>query len=286
MLAIRRVGVEFMVKLSAFVCAHNEESRLRECLARLRFADEIIVLLDRCTDGSERIALAMADKVLTGAFPLEGPRRTAALDACSGDWIIEVDADEDVTPELAAEIRAFIETDVGTAWRKIPVDNYVQGRLIRYGWGGTFGVDSVARLYRRGVKSWKLGRVHPGVALSGRGGPPLKHALKHWVDTDVSDMIARLDRYTRLRAQDLAEGGGDLGLWSNAFRGVRRFWKSYVSRKGYREGAWGVLIATMAGLYPFLSAVRARLEPRIDLTKMQASEPARVLEVPQARMSA
>ncbi|MBL8551298.1 MAG: glycosyltransferase family 2 protein [Hyphomonadaceae bacterium] len=275
-----------MVKLSAFVCAHNEEARLRECLVRLRFADEIVVLLDRCTDGSERIARAHADKVLTGAFLLEGPRRTAALEACSGDWILEVDADEDVTQELAAEIRAFIETDTDTAWRRIPVENLVQGRLIRHGWGGTFGVDAVQRLYRRGVKSWRRGRVHPPVQLVGRGGPPLRHALRHWVDTDVSDMIARLDRYTRLRAQDLAETGGDIGLWSNAFRGVRRFWKSYVSRRGYREGAWGVLIATMAGLYPFLSAVRARIETGPYPASAEDEEAARVLEVAPPRMSA
>ena len=88
----------------------------------------------------------------------------------------------------------------------------------------------------------------------------MRNALRHWVDADISDMVRRLDRYTALRAQDLVEYGGDVGIASNMMRAVRRFWKCFVSRKGYREGAWGALIALMAALYPLLSALRARTE--------------------------
>ena len=75
-------------------------------------------------------------------------------------------------------------------------------------------------------------------------------------------MIQRLDRYTHQRALDLVERGQVGGVAENAFRGFRRFLKCYISRKGYREGGWGVLIALMAGLYPLLSTLRARLEIR------------------------
>jgi glycosyltransferase involved in cell wall biosynthesis len=248
-----------MTKISALVCARNEERRLADCLSRLRFADEIVVLLDRSDDRSAEIARRYADVVVEGAFPLEGPRRSAGVIACSGDWIFEIDADEQVGQDLAAEVRQHAETAGDAAHFLIPVDNYVGSRLIRHGWGGSFGTSAVVRLYRKGVKSWAGERVHPGVKLQGASGGRLAHPIVHLVDDDVSDMLKRLDRYTDLRAQDLVDKGHIPGLANAAFRGLRRFWKCFVRRKGYREGGWGVLIAVMAGLFAFLSVLRARL---------------------------
>jgi len=247
------------IKLSALVCAHNEEKRLAACLQRLRFADEVVVVLDRCTDRSAEIARQYADRIVTGAFPLEGPRRAAGVEACSGDWIFEVDADEIVTPALADEIRETAQSAIVPSHFLIPVDNYVGRRLIRHGWGGSFGTSAVTRLYRKGCKHWKSQRVHPGVILDGVAGGRLNTPLIHHVDDDVSDMIRRLDRYTELRARDLVDEDRVGSLGSAAFRGLRRVWKCYVRRKGYREGHWGLLIAVMAGLFAFLSVLRAHL---------------------------
>ncbi len=79
------------VRLSALVVAHDEEHQLGECLAGLRFCDEIVVLLDRCGDGSREVALRYTDRVVEGAWPIEGPRRQAGVDACRGEWIFEID---------------------------------------------------------------------------------------------------------------------------------------------------------------------------------------------------
>lgn len=247
------------VRLSALVCVRDEEAALADCLERLEFADEIVVVLDRCTDGSEAIARRLADVVVAGTFPLEGPRRAAGVKACSGDWILEIDADELVSDPLAEEVRRRIAGPTPAAHFLIPVDNYVGAKLIRHGWGGSFGTSAVTRLYRRGAKAWNAARVHPGVTLVGEGGGRLANPLVHLVDLDVSDMFRRLDRYTDLKAQDIVDQGKPDGLWESAFRGLRRFYKCYVSRKGYREGGWGVLIATMAGLFVFMSVLRARL---------------------------
>jgi glycosyltransferase involved in cell wall biosynthesis len=247
-----------MVKLSALVCVRNEELRLAECLAHLSFCDEVVVVADRCADRTETIARDHGAKVVSGAFPLEGPRKQVGVDACSGDWIIEIDADELVGPALAQEIRQAIEADPRGGYFQIPVDNYVGARLVRRGWGGSFGTSSVARLYRHGVKRWKDHRVHPGVTFEGTLAGKLATPIKHTVDDDIMDMVARLNRYTDLRALDLADKGGKLGLGDNVFRGVRRFFKCYWSREGYKEGELGFLIALMAGLYPILSCLKAR----------------------------
>jgi glycosyltransferase involved in cell wall biosynthesis len=245
--------------LSALVVARNEEVQLPDCLASLGFADEIVVVLDRCEDNSREIAGRFTDRIVEGAWEREGPRRNAGIAACRGDWIVEIDADERVDAVLAAELRAVAAASPAD-WHLIPIDNYVGDHLVRWGWGASFGRSAHAGLFRRGAKMWGEGRVHPAIALSGRQGPTLNARLAHRVDRDISDMLRRLDRYTSARAADLREAG-DIGtLGRNIRRMFSRFWKCFVARRGYREGAWGFLVALCAALYPILSHLKARLE--------------------------
>ncbi len=245
--------------LSAVVVAHNEEAQLAECLKGLSFCDEIVVVLDRCTDKSKEIAQLFASNIVEGAWEREGPRRHAGINAARGVWLLEVDADERVPPALADEIRRACSLSADS-WHLIPVDNYIGDRLVRHGWGASFGKGAFAGLYRRGAKRWGDQRVHPEVTLSGSQGPMLKGRLVHHVDRNISDMIGRLDRYTTARARDLRDSGEIGSYRRNVRRIFSRFWKCYVARQGYREGPYGFLIALCAGLYPILSYLKARLE--------------------------
>lgn len=247
-------------ELSALVVAHDEEERLADCLSCLAFADEIVVVLDRCRDRSREIALHFTDRLIEGGWQREGPRRHAGIDACRGEWILEVDADERVTPELAAEVRKVIHSSTA-AWHLVPIDNFIGEHCVRWGWGASFGRSAHAALYRKGAKQWGDQRVHPTVSLSGKQGETLAARLLHYVDRDVSDVLRRLDRYTSAHAQDLRDSG-DIGSYDRNLRRVAsRFWKCYVGRKGYREGPYGFLIALCAALYPILSYLKARLDP-------------------------
>ena len=246
-------------RLSALVVAHNEERQLEECLSTLRFADEIVVVLDRCTDGSKAIAGRIAHKVVEGAWEIEGPRRNTGLDACAGDWILEVDADERVPPALAEEIRAAIATASAPAHYLIPFDNYIGKRLVRYGWGGSWGVSATTRLFSRGVKRWGDQRIHPAVTLAGEK-RWLKTPMIHYVDAGISDMLRRLDRYSSARARDMRENGTKETFGRNFRRLFTRFFKCYVRRKGYKEGYWGFLVALMAALWPMLAWLKYKLE--------------------------
>ncbi|MBV9859529.1 MAG: glycosyltransferase family 2 protein [Alphaproteobacteria bacterium] len=245
--------------VSALVVAHDEERQLAACLERLAFADEIVVVLDRCSDGSRAIAERFADRLVQGAWEREGPRRHAGIAACAGPWILEIDADERVPPELAAEIRTVIAESTA-AWHLIRVDNYVGARLVRWGWGASFGKSAYAGLFRKGAKHWGDQRIHPEVTLAEPQGATLDHRLVHLVDRSVSEMLQRLDRYTSARAQDLRDSG-DIGSYGRNLRRIAtRFWKCYVGRRGYREGPYGFLIATCAALYPILSYLKARFD--------------------------
>jgi glycosyltransferase involved in cell wall biosynthesis len=246
------------------LCVRNEEAQLADCLACLDFAAEIVVVLDRSTDGSEAIAERFGARIVTGSFEREGARRHAGIDAAQGPWIFEVDADERVPPALATEL---VQTAVTSRFARhlIPVDNYVGGHLVRYGWGGAFGKGAYAGLFRKGTKRWGDQRVHPKVVFGGNAGPRLNTPLQHYVDRSIWDMVARLNRYTDLQAQDLRDHWREIGavderLGRNLLRIVGRFYKCYWRRKGYREGKWGILIATMAALYPILSYLKAVLE--------------------------
>jgi len=236
--------------LSALVVARNEEAQLGACLESLRFADEIVVVLDRSTDRSAEIARQYGARLVEGAWELEGPRRNAGLDACRGEWILEVDADERVPPALASEIRAVLAKPAGEIFL-VPMANYVGGKLIRYGWGAYNGVAAKPILFHAGAKRWGEGRVHPSLEMTA---PRLRiyERMDHFVDRDLSDMFARLNRYTDLAARDAIEAGRMPSLPGALRRIFSRGWKSYIARKGYREGAVGIALATFSALYPLL----------------------------------
>lgn len=245
-------------QLSALVVAHNEETRLAACLDKLSFADEIVVVLDKCTDGSRDIALSYTDRIVEGSWELEGPRRNAGIDFCRGEWIIEVDADEHIPAELGREVREVVATSEHSR-HLLPVDNMIGQRLVRYGWGASFGKGSYAGLFRRGTKIWGDQRVHPSLELTGSQGARLTGRVIHYVDRDTHDMIRRLNNYTSARAKDLVDSGDIGSLANNVRRFFSRFYKCFVSRKGYKEGRMGLLIALCAGLYPLLSYLKAAI---------------------------
>ncbi|CAA7614914.1 Glycosyltransferase [Candidatus Terasakiella magnetica] len=247
-------------RLTALVVVHNEEKRLQSCLDKLHFADELVVVLDKCTDGTKEIALSFGARLIEGAWEREGDRRNTGIAACTSEWVLEVDADEHVPPALAEEIRRVIATSA-FAWHEILVDNFIGTRLVRHGWGASYGKAAYPGLFRKEAKTWGLDRVHPSLTWRGRKGPMLENRLLHYVDKNISDMIRRLDSYSTARAKDLRERGETWGSGaSNVRRMVSRFFKCYVRRGGWKEGGYGLVIAVCAALYPMLSHLKARYE--------------------------
>ena len=221
-----------------------------------------MVVLDRCTDRSSEIAHELADVIIEGGWEIEGDRRNLGIRACSGEWILEADADEFVPEDLAREIRMAI-ADTNYDRYSIPVRNYVGKHYVRHGWGnGSFGKHSYGGLFRKGAKWWGNSRVHPGLEISGRNGPSLRCAVDHYVDRDVSDMIRRLNNYTDWRARDIVDRGetNKIGL-ATAFRKfLSRFLKVYFRRKAYKEKELGIMVALCGSLYPLISHIKAKEE--------------------------
>lgn len=268
------------MKLSALVCAQNDEARLADCLRGLTFCDEIVVVADRCVDRTAEIARQFGARVIDGIFPLESQRKTVGVSACLGEWILEVEPDERVDAKLAYEIRAAIHGRPGGAWFDVPVANFVGGTLVRRGWGAGLGDVMAPRLFRRSVKRWKAGRVAAPVALDGRYAGAIETPISRWADADLGHMLGRLNRLTALRALDLADAGKSGTLIGDVGRGLRQFWTCYVVRQGAREGELGLLISLMAGLGAVLSGARAReiLKTRVIAEAAEPALPARIVQ--------
>ena len=243
--------------LAALVIARNEAERLGPCLERLGFADEIVVLLDRTTDASAAVARAYRAQVIEGEWPDEPTRRNAGIEQCRSDWVLEVDCDEWVPPALAAEIRAALAS-AREGYFLVPLANHIGERLVRHGWGAYNGVAAKPILFRRGMKRWGKARVHPPLTLEGER-QRLREPMLHFVYRDVSDMLARLDRYTTLAAEDVIESGASAHLSTALRRMLSRAWKSWVARRGYREGAHGVALALYSALYPMLIYLKVKI---------------------------
>lgn len=243
-------------KISALVIARNEEKRLQTCLEHLAWADECIVVLDRTTDRSKDIAISHGAYVYEEAWEKEGERRNFGISKCKGPWILEIDADEWVSEALAQEIQEIIKSSTFD-WYEVPVDNYIGSRLVRYGWGGSFGTTAVPRLFKKDIKTWGAQHVHPSVTFAGKKGKRLKNGLIHHLDKDLSDTLKRFDSYTTARAKDLASQNKHERVSTNIRRFFMRFYKCFFRRKGYKEGALGFVIALLTGLYPLVSALKA-----------------------------
>jgi len=178
------------VKLTVTVITLNEAAHIEAALASVAWADEIIVVDSGSTDGTVEKARPLATRVEQHAWAGYGAQKNHASELASHDWILSIDADERVTPELAAEIRATLEQPAVGGYR-IPRVTYYLGRWIR---STDWYPDLQLRLYDRRAASWNHRRVHERVELGSRPGR-LRHELQHFAYRDVSHHLATIDRF-------------------------------------------------------------------------------------------
>ncbi len=261
-----------MTKISATVVAHNEEKKIEDCLRSLDFVDEIVVVLDKCSDGTKEIVKKYTNKIIEGSWNIEGARRNVSLDNCSGDWIVEIDADERISEELAVEIKATIaqieREKLDIEMLTVPIHNHVGSRLVKYGWLRILA-PTHRQITKKGVKKYHEDkRIHPTADFKEEvKTKALTQYLIHLMDDDIFDMIARFNRFTNWMALDMVtkgkvkrdvENAGMIGFCKEIVKFKMRFIKSFFFKKGYKEGALGFVIAILAGLYPIVCKLKAK----------------------------
>jgi glycosyltransferase involved in cell wall biosynthesis len=227
-----------MPRLSAIVIAHNEAANIGDCLDALAFCDERIVVDSGSSDGTVDIARSKGARVETNAWRGFGPQKNYALSLATGDWVLSIDADERVRPELAAAIKTAM-ADISADGFEFPRRSSFCGREMKHsGWYP----DYVLRLFRRGKARFDDALVHERVICDGAV-KRLDQPLIHYPVQKLEDALSRMDRYSTASAAALVASGRRVSFIAGIGHGFFSFLRSYVLRLGFLDGAEGFLLA-------------------------------------------
>lgn len=234
------------MSISAVMIAYNEESNIERCLESLTFADEIIVLDSFSTDRTIEIARRFTDKVSQREFVGFSDQRNAAKELASGEWLFVIDADEVVTPGLAAEIQEAVKSDEFDAYR-MPRLTYFFGRPIRHcGWYP----DYSPRLARKSKTDFGDRLVHETISIDGPVGT-LKNGLVHYSYKNMDDAVRKMLDYSHRGARQRFIEGRRARVTDLLFRPGVAFLRHYVWQQGFRDGLRGFMISmfTLSGTF-------------------------------------
>jgi glycosyltransferase involved in cell wall biosynthesis len=227
-----------MPRLSAIVIAKNEAAKIGDCLDSLGFCDETIVVDSGSEDDTIRIAEAKGARVFTHDWRGFGIQKNFALSQATGDWVLSLDADERVTPALAAQIEAAIAANAADAYEMPRLSSFC-GRPMRHsGWYP----DYVLRLFRRGAARFSDALVHEKVICDGKIARLSEPLIHHPVER-LEDALSRMDRYSSAGADMLIASGRRVSFSTGILRGLWSFFRTYFLRLGFLDGREGFLLA-------------------------------------------
>ena len=233
---------------TAIVITLNEAAHIEACLASVAWADERLVVDSGSTDDTVAIATRCGARVITQPWPGYSAQKNFAASQAAHDWIVSVDADERVTPELAAEMKAALAAPGDHAGFRVPRVTFHLGRWIR---GTDWYPDYQLRLYDRRRASWNGRKVHESVAANGPVGQ-LRHDLQHFAYRDIAHHLDTINRYTTLAAEHMHAEGRRTGYAELLLHPPAAFLRNYLLRGGIRLGTAGLIISVMNSYYVFL----------------------------------
>ncbi|MBI4365143.1 MAG: glycosyltransferase family 2 protein [Candidatus Latescibacteria bacterium] len=238
--------------LSVLVTTRNEEHGIRACLESARWAEEIVVVDSGSTDRTISIARSIADRVLEHEYESPAAQKNWALPQLEHRWVLILDADEAVSPELRREIEATLADPLRRDGYWIYRDNHFFGKRVRSaGWQR----DKVLRLFDRTKGAYPPVLVHEEIALRGAAGV-LRARLRHEPYRDLDRYFQKWDRYTRWSAAELERRGIRATAPRLLFRPWLRFLRMYVLEGGFREGRRGLVLCWLAAFSVFTKYAR------------------------------
>lgn len=229
-----------MLKLSAYIIAYNEVEKIADAINSVLWADEIVVADSASTDGTDRIAKELGAKIVQIPFKGFGHLRNRAVEACTHEWILSIDTDEQCTPAARDEIlRLLAGTPAHDAYL-VPRRNYFMGRWVAHsGWYPNFRQP---QLFRKGAMRYEESPVHEGYEmLTLKPVGRLEHAIWQIPFRNFEEVVKKANRYSTLGALKLADKRVSLG--TALVHGIWSFLKHYVAKRGFLDGWAGFVIA-------------------------------------------
>lgn len=246
--------------LSGCIIAFNEEDRIAAAIKSLDFCDEVVVVDSHSSDQTRVIAAELGARVIERDWPGHVAQKEFAIRAASHDWVLCLDADERITPELAREIQAlqasgFDESGKGLPGWNMPRLTRWMGKWIRY---GTWYPDRQLRLFDRRRGHWGGHDPHDRVELEAPHGQ-LQGELLHETYRSLDDHLATIDKYTEISAKGLFERGRRAKISDLWLRPGWRFLRFFVFKRGFLLGWRGLALAFLAAHYVRLKYLRLRI---------------------------
>lgn len=236
-----------MIKISAIVITKNEENNIEACLQSILWADEIIIVDSESMDETIALARRFTEKIFVKPWMGFAAAKQFALSQCRNDWVLWLDADERVLPELAEEIQQTVSNTPIHAAFTVARRAYFVGRWIKHsGWYP----GRVARLFDKRKANFNSAAVHEGLDIHGSIGS-LRHDLLHFTDPDIYHYFTKYNRYTSLAADESYRKGKRARLSDLIIRPGWLFIKMYFVRLGFLDGVQGLMLALFSSSYVF-----------------------------------
>jgi len=248
------------IPLTVIIMAKNEEARIEDCIKSAQdWAAEIIIIDDESSDRTREIAARYTGKIFQRKMELEGKQRNFGAAQAGFDWVMMLDCDERLTPELRQEISSLLKNktdNIAAYW--IPKINYLGTHRLQYGgWSNPH-----IKLYDRRYVHWSEGKydlVHPGIIIApGYKGGNLKCPYIHYNFSNLEDFVKKDNRYSTLEAMKWHLSGRKMGLGRALWRTQDRFFRRFISRKGYKDGFYGFVAAFISGCHELLTYAKYR----------------------------
>ncbi|MPM44675.1 hypothetical protein SDC9_91354 [bioreactor metagenome] len=238
--------------LTVLILAKNEEKYIRDCINSAKFADEVIVIDDYSTDRTGEIARELGAKVIQRSMNGDwGGQQTFAIEQARTEWTFFLDADERITPELAAEITEMVNKNEPCAY-KVPRLNHIMGQPLRH---GSWYPDYVLRLTPQ--KNVRVeGLVHPHF-VHGYKEQKLKSDIIHYTYYTWEQYFNKFNLYTKLAAEKYSQEGKKASFAVDiALRPLFAFFKAYILKSGWRDGKIGFIMAAFHCFYTMVKYVK------------------------------
>ena len=238
-------------KLSVVIITRNEEEDIGPCLESVKWANEIIVIDSFSEDKTVEICRGYGSKVFKTKYEGYAEKKNFGIEEAAGEWILSIDADERISPELAGEIKEVLRGDGNYDGYLIPMKFYFLGHWMRH--GGLYPKPHL-RLFRKGKGEFEERAVHEGVKVKGRVGY-LRNPMLHYSYENLEDYLRKFDRYSTLDAQDKV-GKRRYGRWYPFLRLPTEFILVYFIRQGFRDGFYGLLYSVLQSFYVFVKYMK------------------------------
>lgn len=241
------------MNLSVVILTKNEERNIQRCLESVAgWANEIVVVDDESTDRTVDIVSGYTDRIIIRKMDIEGRHRNFAYAQAKNLWVLSLDADEVATEELKAEIKDALGRHPQCNGFTIPRRNFIGDYWVRY--GGWYPSPQL-KLFRKDKFRYEEVGVHPRAFMDDPCGH-LKSDIIHYSYQNIEDFLHKLNNQTTREAQKWLAQNKPMHLYRFLWRTIDRFIRTYIGRKGYKDGFLGFVVAFNAGLYQFISYLK------------------------------